>query len=80
MTLATAHRDVAQQSLTRVLVRAMPELDHSAIGEVSITGITCDSRAVTAGDCFVAAVGTQSDGHDYIPMAISAGACAIGTV
>ena len=33
-----------------------------------------DSRRVGVGDCFFAVVGTSSDGHDYIPKAVEAGA------
>jgi len=44
---------------------------------VKITGITADSRAVTAGNLFVAVKGTQSDGHDFIGKAIDAGAAAV---
>jgi len=36
--------------------------------------IEFDSRKVTAGDMFVAVVGTVSDGHNYIETAISSGA------
>ena len=34
----------------------------------AIGGLVYDSRAVKPGDCFFAVPGTQSDGHDYIPM------------
>ena len=37
-------------------------------GSAAIAGLTYDSRAVKPGDCFFAVPGTQSDGHDYIPM------------
>lgn len=36
-----------------------------------------DSRRVEAGDCFFAVCGTQSDGHDYIDMAVERGAAAV---
>lgn len=39
--------------------------------------LTCDSRNVRPGDCFFAIRGTQSDGHDYIPMAVEKGAAAV---
>ena len=43
----------------------------------AIGGLVYDSRAVKPGDCFFAVPGTQSDGHDYIPIAVEKGAAAI---
>ena len=43
----------------------------------TITAVVEDSREVRPGACFVAVRGTQADGHDYIPAAVSAGAAAI---
>jgi UDP-N-acetylmuramoyl-tripeptide--D-alanyl-D-alanine ligase len=40
-----------------------------------VTGISTDSRAVKAGDLFVALVGDKFDGHDFVDQALSAGAC-----
>ncbi len=45
--------------------------------EVEIECIEIDSRRVGPGAAFVAIEGTQADGHDYIPKAIEAKACAI---
>ncbi|AXG75261.1 UDP-N-acetylmuramoyl-L-alanyl-D-glutamate--2,6-diaminopimelate ligase [Flavobacterium arcticum] len=45
--------------------------------DVMVNAITFDSRTVSFGDAFVAIVGTQSNGHDYIEKAISLGAVAI---
>ncbi len=42
-----------------------------------IGGVTHDSRAVAAGDLFVAIPGAVADGHDYIDMALAAGASAV---
>ncbi len=49
------------------------------IGErnIEISSIEYDSRAVSRGSCFVATVGTQSDGHNFIDMAIERGAAAV---
>lgn len=44
---------------------------------VAITQIDFDSRAVQPGSLFVAVVGTQTDGHQYIDQALAAGAVAI---
>ena len=45
--------------------------------ETAIHGLTYDSRAVGAGDCFFAVPGTLRAGHDFIPAAVGAGAAAI---
>lgn len=44
---------------------------------VKVTGLTYDSRTVEPGDVFVAMVGADSDGHDYLEKAIGAGAAAL---
>lgn len=51
----------------------------STIGtlDLDITGVNMDSRLVEPRQLFVAVVGTQTDGHDYIEKAISQGATAI---
>ncbi len=43
----------------------------------TITGITYDSRQITAGSLFVAIAGFTTDGHQYINDAISRGAVAV---
>ncbi|TFV52177.1 UDP-N-acetylmuramoyl-tripeptide--D-alanyl-D-alanine ligase [Blastococcus sp. TF02A-35] len=44
-------------------------------GDVVVTGrVTLDSRAVEAGDLFVAVPGERVDGHDFLPAAAVAGA------
>lgn len=42
-----------------------------------VTGITSDSRRVSAGDVFVAIKGAASDGHTHAPEAVSKGAVAV---
>ncbi len=46
-------------------------------GSVAVERITCDSRTVGRGECFVALRGTQVDGHRFIPAAVAAGAAAV---
>jgi len=41
--------------------------------EVDVKGLAFDSRKVVEGGAFVAVKGTESDGHDYIDMAIEKG-------
>ena len=45
--------------------------------ERPVAHLVYDSRRVEAGDCFFAVGGTQSDGHDYIDMAVERGAAAV---
>jgi len=45
-----------------------------------VTGkVVCDSRAVEAGDLFVAVRGVQVDGHEFIDAAVQQGAAAVVT-
>lgn len=48
-----------------------------ASSDVDVTGISFDSREVRPGDIFIALEGGRSDGHLYIPQAITNGACAV---
>ena len=45
--------------------------------EVSLQDLQLDSRAVHEGSVFIAVVGVQVDGHDYIDKAIALGATAV---
>ena len=45
----------------------------------AVTGLACDSRAVTAGDLFVAVPGLRQDGRRFIPEALQRGALAVVT-
>ena len=45
--------------------------------DISVSGITADSRVVTEDSVFVAIKGVQTDGHRYIQNAISKGATCI---
>lgn len=45
--------------------------------ELTVAGISCDSRQVKQGDVFVAISGFQSDGHDYLEQAADKGASAL---
>jgi UDP-N-acetylmuramoyl-L-alanyl-D-glutamate--2,6-diaminopimelate ligase len=54
-------------------------LDASVVGDgdPGITSAAYDSRTVTPGSVFVAITGFKSDGHNYLPQALNAGASAL---
>ncbi len=56
---------------------AAEPIDESAIDALGIQRLTSDSRAVRAGDAFVAYPGETRDGRDFIAQAIAAGAHAV---
>ncbi len=45
-------------------------------GDASFTGVSIDSRTVTAGELFIAIQGENFDGHDYVEAALVRGASA----
>lgn len=66
------------------MVKTLPQLfidfpfpHPSQIPAIPITGIAIDSRAVQAGQLFVAMTGGTTDGHNYIQKAIENGAAAV---
>jgi len=63
--------------LLQELVSALPTEVDSSLPEVGVEGLACDSRQVKRGDLFVAYKGVETDGHQYIPLAIEAGAVAL---
>lgn len=50
---------------------------HETELDLTVTGVSCDSRKVERGNLFVAVPGREHDGHDFIPQAIRQGAVAI---
>ncbi|SFP35958.1 UDP-N-acetylmuramoyl-tripeptide--D-alanyl-D-alanine ligase [Geodermatophilus dictyosporus] len=65
-------------SLAEVAQAVGAGVPHAALhpGTATVTGVTLDSRAVGAGDLFVAVAGERVDGHDYLEAAAAAGAVA----
>jgi UDP-N-acetylmuramoyl-tripeptide--D-alanyl-D-alanine ligase len=47
-----------------------------AVGDWQATGVSIDSRTVQPGDLFVAVVGPNRDGHEYVADALAKGAAA----
>ena len=58
-------------------ITSLPDINIQGAFESPITGVSIDTRHLNAGDLFVAFIGSQVDGHDYIPKAISRGASAV---
>jgi len=69
--------DKLQVSLPEILAQVPEGMVLSPVPPVRITGIAIDSRQVERGDLFVALRGGLSDGHAFIPDAVSRGAAAI---
>lgn len=59
------------------LLHAIPVTDYQGDLEISVTHLCLDSRKVDTGSVFVAVRGTQTDGHQFIDLAIRQGACAV---
>ena len=49
----------------------------SCTKDIEITNLTCDSREVKEGSCFVCISGAKEDGHKYASSAIEKGAAVI---
>jgi UDP-N-acetylmuramoyl-L-alanyl-D-glutamate--2,6-diaminopimelate ligase len=60
-----------------MLLEAIPEGQILGALPQTVSGLTDDSRQVTAGCCFVAVRGLRADGHRFIPQAIERGARAV---
>lgn len=59
------------------LAAVIPDASVSGDPDVTVTGVTYDSRAVAPGDLFAALRGSDFDGHQYIDNAIQRGASAV---
>jgi len=59
------------------IIAELEGLEITGSTDLELSGMNFDSRKVVPGDLFVAIRGTGSDGHEFIPQALSAGALAI---
>jgi len=59
------------------LADLLPTMELGDMAQLSVTGMTLDSRKVEPGDLFVALKGAQADGRDYIDDAFAQGAEAV---
>lgn len=73
---ATSAEGVRLATVARKLGEASILIDGAAAGEITVTGVSDDSRITRQGDLFCAWVGTTTDGHAYVPDAERAGAAA----
>lgn len=72
MTLSDVLRGVTVTNMFQMLYGKMV-VTH----ELTVGGLRYDSRAVEAGDLFVALRGAVADGHRFVPAALAAGAVAV---
>ena len=61
----------------REILSGMEILESTVDMDTEISGVSYDSRRTRPGDLFVAVVGFESDGHDYISAALEKGAAAV---
>lgn len=59
------------------IIEELGAVEITGTTHVEIGGVNFDSRKVIPGDLFVAIRGSDSDGHEFIPAAIAAGAVAV---
>lgn len=65
------------RSLTLREIAAIVGGDVFGDGDILISGVSTDTRAICVGDLFAAIVGERVDAHDLAPQAVSAGAVAV---
>ena len=59
------------------LLRGLACVSVEGASDVEVAELVYDSRRVRPGSCFFSVRGTASDGHDYIPAAVAAGASVV---
>ncbi len=59
------------------ITAALSIAERSGPGDVCVTDVTCDSRTASPGSLFVAIRGFATDGHRFIPHALSRGAVCV---
>jgi UDP-N-acetylmuramoyl-L-alanyl-D-glutamate--2,6-diaminopimelate ligase len=63
--------------LIKKIAELLPELQDQAAAAVQVNGMNLDSRAIAAGEIFVALVGAKIDGRQFIAKAVEQGAVAV---
>jgi UDP-N-acetylmuramoyl-L-alanyl-D-glutamate--2,6-diaminopimelate ligase len=69
--------DAVPQAGSLSLRRLLPDAQLVGGDDIHVTACTHDSRRCLPGDLFVALVGAQRDGHDFIRQAVARGAAAV---
>ena len=64
------------QAVAQRLRESQLLLDTRGPLDISVTGVSQDSRAVSPGDLFLAWAGVDHDAHDFLPQAVAAGSVA----
>ena len=59
------------------LLKDIPIKETTAPQDLTLSGVSYDSRQAKPGDLFVAIAGYETDGHRYIPMAVEKGASCV---
>src|SRR5690348_3918368 len=59
------------------MLRTILAQSGAPVAAIQVAGVAFDSRAVNAGDLFVAVPGAASDGHEYAGAAVERGAVAL---
>lgn len=65
------------RALEMTLAQLLPDVVLADAGELNVEGLSMDSRALRRGEVFIALVGLQVDGRQFIAKAIEAGAVAV---
>jgi UDP-N-acetylmuramoyl-L-alanyl-D-glutamate--2,6-diaminopimelate ligase len=65
---------LAGEGRLRAVLRDGRPVGSGSLADLSVGGIGDDSRAIRAGDVFVAVRGDHADGHDHVAAAVAAGA------
>ncbi len=76
---ADADRKVKKMKSIKIaeIIKAVDGRLLSGDAMARVTGVTTDSRKVAPGDLFIALIGDNHDGHDYIDIAIEQGCAAV---
>jgi len=75
--MTTERNTVTLQSLIDALGALVVTPLDGAARNVTVTGVTVDSRAIEGGELFVAVRGTAVDGHQFVRDAVARGAAAV---